>query len=107
MFFRCQYESEELQSLFLTKNGKPIDRITVWKMIKEYARQAGITKNISPHTLRHSFATHLLDNGADLRVIQEMMGHANISSTDRYMHVSKAHIQKAFDAFHPSNQLGP
>jgi integrase/recombinase XerD len=104
MFFRCQYESENLQHLFLTKNGKPIDRITIWKMIKEYARQAGITKNISPHTLRHSFATHLLDNGADLRVIQEMMGHANISSTDRYMHVSKAHIQKAFDAFHPSNQ---
>lgn len=101
MFFRCQYESEELRHLFLTKNGRPIDRITVWKMIKEYARQAGIVKTVSPHTLRHSFATHLLDNGADLRVIQEMMGHATISSTDRYMHVSKAHIQKAFDAFHP------
>lgn len=101
MFYRCEYESEKMQRLFLSKNGKPIDRITVWKMIKEYARKAGISKNISPHTLRHSFATHLLDNGADLRVIQEMMGHANISSTDRYMHVSKSHIQKAFDSFHP------
>lgn len=103
MFYRCQYESEEMKRLFLSKTGKPIDRITIWKMIKEYARNAGITKNISPHTLRHSFATHLLDNGADLRVIQEMMGHSNISSTDRYMHVSKAHIQKAFDDFHPRN----
>lgn len=105
MFFRCQHESEKEQKLFLSKNGKPIDRIAVWKMIKEHARQAGITKNISPHTLRHSFATHLLDNGADLRVIQEMMGHANISSTDRYMHVSKSHIQEAFDAFHPRKQI--
>lgn len=104
MHYRCQYESEKELTLFLTKNGKPIDRITIWKMIKEYAKCAGITKSISPHTLRHSFATHLLDNGADLRVIQEMMGHAHISSTDRYMHVSRTHIQNSFDQFHPSNR---
>lgn len=99
--FRDQVDSEKQKALFVTKGGKSIDRVSVWRMIKDYARKAGITKNISPHTLRHSFATHLLDNGAELRVIQEMLGHASINSTDRYTHVSKAHVQKAFDAFHP------
>ena len=99
--FRDQVDSEKQKALFVTKGGKPIDRVSVWRMIKDYAKKAGITKNISPHTLRHSFATHLLDNGAELRVIQEMLGHASITSTDRYTHVSKAHVQKAFDAFHP------
>lgn len=99
--FRSQYNSDTLQELFLTSRGTPIDRISVWKMIKAYAKKAGITKNISPHTLRHSFATHLLDNGADLRIIQEMLGHASISSTDRYTHISKSHLQNSFDQFHP------
>ncbi|MGM0439964.1 MAG: site-specific tyrosine recombinase XerD [Chlamydiota bacterium] len=89
------------EPLFITRNGKRIDRILVWRMIKNYARKAEIKKNISPHTLRHSFATHLLDNGADLRVIQDMLGHANIATTDRYTHVSRTHIREAFDAFHP------
>lgn len=89
------------EPLFITKSGKRIDRICIWRMIKEYAKQAGILKNISPHTLRHSFATHLLDNGADLRIIQEMLGHASIGSTDRYTHVSRTHLQEAFQAFHP------
>lgn len=99
--FRDQVDSEKQQALFVTKGGKSIDRVSVWRMIKHYGKKAGITKNISPHTLRHSFATHLLDNGAELRVIQEMLGHSSISSTDRYTHISKTHIQKAFDAFHP------
>lgn len=98
--FRHQWDSEKQQALFLTKNGKKIDRITVWRMIKRYAKRASITKNISPHTMRHSFATHLLDNGADLRVIQEMLGHANISSTDRYTHISRSHLQEAFQKSH-------
>jgi len=102
LHFRSRYESEKLQQLFLTRSGKPIDRITVWKVIKEHAKNAGIMKNISPHSLRHSFATHLLDNGADLRVIQEMLGHADIGSTDRYMHVSRSHIKEAFMKFHPN-----
>lgn len=99
--FRCLYDSEKMEALFLSKQGKPIDRIAVWKMVKARARQAGISKNIFPHTLRHSFATHLLDHGADLRVIQELMGHANIKSTDRYLQVSKSHVQEAFDRCHP------
>ena len=88
-------------ALFLTEKGKRIDRVLVWNRIKHYAKKAGITKSISPHTLRHSFATHLLENGADLRVIQEMLGHASISTTDRYTHVSQKHLTEAFSAFHP------
>nr|MBA3817144.1 site-specific tyrosine recombinase XerD [Parachlamydiaceae bacterium] len=86
--YRCQYDSEKQLALFISKLGRRIDRITIWKMIKHYAKKGEIVKTISPHTLRHSFATHLLDNGADLRVIQEMLGHASIGSTDRYTHVS-------------------
>lgn len=89
------------QPLFAGLKGKPIHRVAVWSMVKRYAKQAGIKKNISPHTLRHSFATHLLDNGADLRVIQELLGHGAISSTDRYTHVSRKHLQTSFHQFHP------
>ena len=94
-------DGEQQQALFVNTLGKRIDRIWVWRMIKNYAKKAGITKNISPHTLRHSFATHLLDNGADLRIIQEMLGHASISSTERYTHVSRSRLQEAFESFHP------
>ncbi len=102
---RCRVDTggERDQQLFVTPRGKPIDRIFIWKMIKKYALQAGISKNISPHTLRHSFATHLLDNGADLRVIQELLGHVSISSTDRYTHVSRKHLITSFEKFHPRN----
>src|SRR5205807_5323453 len=92
---RNQFESDKEKKLFLTDKGKPIDRNLVWRLIKHYAKAANISKNISPHTLRHSFASHLLDNGADLRVIQDMLGHAHISSTDRYTHLSRGHIQEA------------
>ncbi len=94
-------KGEREQFLFVTRGNRPLNRISIWRMIKEYAKQAEIHKTISPHTLRHSFATHLLDNGADLRVIQELLGHANISSTDRYTHVSCNHLHEAFQAFHP------
>lgn len=103
--YRCLYDSEKLKYLFLGRNGKPMHRIAIWRMIKMYAKKADIAKNISPHTLRHSFATHLLDNGAELRVIQEMLGHASITSTDRYTHVSRTHIQNAFDKFHPRGDI--
>ena len=89
------------ERLFLTEKGKALDRGAVWKMVKEYARKAEITKCISPHTLRHSFATHLLEMGADLRLIQDMLGHASIATTDRYTHVSALRLQEAFEKFHP------
>lgn len=98
---RSLYDSEHDATLFLTDKGKPITRHFVWQRIKERAKTVGMIKNISPHTLRHTFATHLLDHGADLRVIQEMLGHAAISSTDRYTHVSRAKLQESFQAFHP------
>lgn len=99
--YRCRADSEKQLALFLSKSSNRIDRVAVWRMIKQYAKQADITKNIFPHTLRHSFATHLLDNGADLRVIQEMLGHASIGSTDRYTHISRTRLQASFQAFHP------
>ncbi len=92
---------ENEPALFVSSTGKRIDRIEVWKRVKHYAKLAGINRPISPHTLRHSFATHLLENGADLRVIQEMLGHASIATTDRYTHISQKHLQDAFQAFHP------
>ncbi len=100
---RDQYRSDEEGFLFVNNRGKPMDRVSIWRMIKAYGKQAGLTKNLSPHTMRHSFATHLLDNGAELRVIQEMLGHASISSTDRYTHVSRSHLQNAFDRYHPAS----
>jgi integrase/recombinase XerD len=99
--FGDQKTENRHEKLFVKSGAKPIDRITVWKIIKKYAKKAGILKNVSPHTLRHSFATHLLDNGADLRVIQEMLGHASIGTTDRYTHVSRTRLQESFDTFHP------
>lgn len=90
--------------LFMSEKGKRINRLAVWQRVKLYAKAAGIAKEISPHTLRHSFATHLLENGADLRVIQEMLGHASISTTDRYTHISQRHLTEAFEAFHPRLQ---
>lgn len=99
--FRDRSESDREQSLFVGPKGKPLSRIDIWKMIKAYASSVGIKKSISPHTLRHSFATHLLDHGADLRVIQELLGHSSISSTDRYTHISSAKLVTAFKDFHP------
>ncbi len=87
--------------LFLSRNGKPLDRVLVWRMIKKRALEAGIIKTISPHTLRHSFATHLLEGGAELRVIQEMLGHATIATTDRYTHVSRKAVQNSFNLYTP------
>lgn len=93
--------NERQTALFLSVRGNPLTRFEVWKRVKGYAKAAGITKNISPHTFRHSFATHLLDNGADLRVIQELLGHASIDNTDRYTHISHQRLVDAFTSFHP------
>ena len=99
--FRQPVEKPDELALFLTVKGSRIDRVLVWNRIKYYAKKIGILKTVSPHTLRHSFATHLLENGADLRIIQEMLGHASIGTTDRYTHISQKHLHEAFTAFHP------
>lgn len=98
--FRGKVENTDAP-LFISQKGKNIHRITIWSRIQLYARSAKIQKTISPHTLRHSFATHLLENGADLRLIQDMLGHEDIGTTDRYTHVANSRLKAAFKNFHP------
>ncbi len=94
-------KAAHLGEVFLSTRGQALSRKTIWVLIKKYTRAAGITKTITPHTLRHSFATHLLDNGADLRVIQEMLGHADISTTQIYTHVDQRRLKETHYRFHP------
>ncbi len=89
------------RAVFLSRLGTPLSRVTLWRHIRAYARRAGIRKEISPHTLRHSFASHLLANGASLRVIQEMLGHADISTTQIYTHVDQSRLQSVHHQYHP------
>lgn len=89
------------EELFLSRSGKPMDRIMLWRLIKHYARRVGIDSKISPHALRHSFATHLLAGGADLRQVQEMLGHASIQTTQIYTHVEHSRLMKVHKKFHP------
>lgn len=87
--------------IFLSKHGKKLSTTRVWQIVKERARFAGIESNVYPHLLRHSFATHLLGNGADLRVIQELLGHADIATTQIYTHVDQKHLRDVHRKFHP------
>ncbi|MGA1841975.1 MAG: site-specific tyrosine recombinase XerD [bacterium] len=95
-------KGQEEKQLILTRNGKRFTRQGVWKILKQYALQAGLPPNVTPHTLRHSFATHLLENGADLRIVQTLLGHADISTTQIYTHVGEiSKIKKAYSRYHP------
>lgn len=95
---------EREQPLFLNKKGKAIDRVGIWDIVKKYSEMAKLSGDISPHTLRHSYATHLLGRGADIRVIQELLGHQVISSTERYTQVSTRQLKEKFNKAHPAMQ---
>jgi integrase/recombinase XerD len=88
-------------NVFLTKRGTPFASVTLWLRIKQRVRRAGVSRNVTPHMFRHSFATHLLEHGADLRVIQELLGHANISTTEIYTHVTGNRLREVHRKFHP------
>lgn len=92
---------ESIDTLFLNRRGKGLGRAMIFTIIKDLVEKAGIRKNVSPHTFRHSFATHLLENGADLRAIQQMLGHESITTTEIYTHIDKSHLAKVMRQFHP------
>ena len=88
-------------TVFLNWRGGSLSRMGVWKLLRQHVRGAGILKDVSPHTLRHSFATHLLEGGADLRAVQEMLGHVDILTTQIYTHVDREYLKEVHRTFHP------
>ncbi|MFC4760454.1 site-specific tyrosine recombinase XerD [Fructobacillus durionis] len=94
-------KDKKADQIFLNDHGRPISRQGVWQLIKKLVKEAGIEKDVSPHTLRHSFATHILENGADLRIVQELLGHSDISTTQIYTHISKGRLTQVYDQYHP------
>jgi integrase/recombinase XerD len=93
--------AEDAAAVFVSRGGKPLTREMLWMLVKKYARRAGLNAKVSPHTLRHSFATHLLSGGADLRTVQELLGHASIQTTQQYTHVDRDRLKAIHQKFHP------
>ncbi|PKH46396.1 site-specific tyrosine recombinase XerD, partial [Dehalococcoides mccartyi] len=93
--------AEAEKALFLNRRGDRLTRQGLWQILKAYAREAGLDDVVTPHTLRHSFATHMLSGGADLRSVQELLGHANISTTQIYTHLTSEHIRRSYEKAHP------
>ncbi|MDD5190187.1 MAG: site-specific tyrosine recombinase XerD [Dehalococcoidales bacterium] len=93
--------SNDEKALFLNRRGERLTRQGFWQILKQYAKAAGITTPVTPHTLRHSFATHMLSGGADLRAVQELLGHANISTTQIYTHLTSEHVKRTYEKAHP------
>jgi integrase/recombinase XerD len=89
------------ERLFISRTGKPLDRIALWMLVEKYGRKSGLLKSISPHVLRHCFASHLLGGGADLRVVQELLGHSDIATTQIYTHVDQARLKSIHEKYHP------
>ena len=99
---RCELTGRQATAaLFLNQRGGRLSRVSVWSLLKRYARAAGLAANVAPHTLRHSYATHLLEGGADLRVVQELLGHADIATTEIYTHVDRTFLTEVYRAAHP------
>jgi integrase/recombinase XerD len=93
--------NSEERTLFLNPRGEQLTRQGLWLIIKSYARELGLADRVTPHTLRHSFATHMLNGGAGLREVQQLLGHANISTTQVYTHISREHLRRVYDESHP------
>jgi len=100
----CIAKPDSGSTMFLNFRGKPFSRMGIWKLIRQYALAGGVEKEISPHTFRHSFATHLLEGGADIRTVQEMLGHSNIVTTEIYTHVDREYLKEVHRSFHPRCQ---
>ena len=100
---RLKYNIDD-NHLFLSQHRKFLTRQRIWQIIKKHIKNAGIIKNISPHTFRHSFATHLLENGADLKTIQQLLGHESITTTEIYMHLDNKALVNVMNKFHPRSK---
>lgn len=94
-------ESTTSAALFVSRTGSPLDRTNIWRVVSRFAVQAGLPRGVSPHTLRHCFATHMLEGGADLRIVQELLGHADVATTQIYTHVDTSRLKSIHQKFHP------
>jgi integrase/recombinase XerD len=98
---RPKLDRRKSDRLFLSRTGQPLERVGLWMIVEKYGRKSGLLKSVSPHTLRHCFATHLIGGGADLRVVQELLGHSDISTTQIYTHVDHDRLKAVHAKFHP------